>query len=144
LVLKSLTLAKGGEVFVTKMPVVRISDLAEAMVELLAPGFGRRASDIGTVEIGAKPGEKLYEELVSGEEILRSVELDDMFVITPAFKGIYQSINYEYAGAVSPEAARGSYVSLSKEPLDKDDIKEYLVENGILENAEEYFYRALV
>src|SRR3989304_5758085 len=81
---------KGGEVFVTKMPVVRIPDLAEVMREILAPLYGYRPSDIDIIEIGAKPGEKLYEELMSEEEVCRSIGLMDMFVVTPAFKSIYQ------------------------------------------------------
>jgi FlaA1/EpsC-like NDP-sugar epimerase len=40
LVLQSVMISKGGEVFVTKMPVVRIPDLAEVMIKLLAPKYG--------------------------------------------------------------------------------------------------------
>src|ERR1700731_2359007 len=46
LVMDSLFLARGGEIFVTKMPVVRIGDLAEVMIEELAGDFGYRAGDI--------------------------------------------------------------------------------------------------
>lgn len=138
LVLKSTTLSRGGEVFVTKMPVVRISDLAEVMLELLAPRYGHKASDIEVVEIGAKPGEKLYEELISDEEIHRSLELDDMFVITPAFKGIYHSINYDYDGVVSRRIDK-SYVSVNEKPMDKEVIKNYLAEKGVLEKVAGFY-----
>ena len=133
LVLKALTIAKGGEVFVTKMPVARISDLAEVLIETMAPVFGRKPSDIRTVGIGAKPGEKLYEELMSDEEVSRSMELDDMFVITPAFKSIYQSIDYSYSDVVSTGLKR-SYVSATETPLEKGELREYLLKNGLLEN----------
>ena len=46
LVLKSLIHARGGEVFVTKMPVARIPDLAEVMVEILAPKMAISQSEI--------------------------------------------------------------------------------------------------
>ena len=43
LVMDSLFLARGGEIFVTKMPVLRIGDLAEVMIEELASEYGYRA-----------------------------------------------------------------------------------------------------
>ena len=132
LVLKSLTLAKGGEVFVTKMPVVRIPDLAEVMIELIAPRYGYDPSDIEIVEIGAKPGEKLYEELMSEEERTRSLELKDMFVITPAFKAIYDIIEYKYPDTVSEYVGK-TYISANESPMSKEELKKYLLDNKILD-----------
>ena len=40
LVIESAFMARGGEVFVTKMPVINIADLASVMIEILAPKFG--------------------------------------------------------------------------------------------------------
>jgi len=134
LVLKSITLSKGGEVFVTKMPVVKIIDLAEVIIKLLAPKYGYNPSDIKIIEIGAKAGEKMHEELMSDEETQRSIELKDMFVITPAFKAIYQSIRYEYPDAVSTKLQQ-SYVSSNVEPLNKDEMVKYLIENRVLEDV---------
>ena len=71
LVLEAAMLACGGEVLVTKMPVMRIIDLAQAMIELLAPKAGLDPDKITIRYIGAKPGEKLYEELMSQEEASR-------------------------------------------------------------------------
>ncbi|MBV6517718.1 MAG: capsule biosynthesis protein CapD [Candidatus Brocadia sp.] len=140
LVLKSVTISKGGEVFVTKMPIVRIPDLAEVMIEFLAPRYGYRPSDIKIEKIGAKPGEKLYEELMSEEEVHRSLELKDMFVITPAFKSIYEAIKYEYPDIISDRLQK-SYVSTTEEPLSKNAIKKYLMDNKIFGQIEEGFHR---
>ncbi|MEW6001833.1 MAG: SDR family NAD(P)-dependent oxidoreductase [Nitrospirota bacterium] len=142
LVLKSVVISRGGEVFVPKMPVVRIPDLAEVMVEILVPRYGYEPSEIEIIAIGAKPGEKLYEELMSEEEIHRSMELEDMFVITPAFKSIYQAIKYEYPDTVS-ERVYKSYISLTEEPLNKEGLEKYLIENKVLEKIEEGFYGKL-
>jgi FlaA1/EpsC-like NDP-sugar epimerase len=136
LVLKSVLISRGGEVFVTKMPVVRIPDLAEVMIKLLAPRYGYKPSDIKTTQIGAKPGEKLYEELMSDQEASRSLELKDMFVVTPAFKSLFKSIKYKYTGAVSSKIKR-SYISENEPPLNKKEIEKYLVENKVLEKVEE-------
>jgi len=73
LVLQAGTMAQGGEVFVLDMGVqVRIADLARNMIDLAGlsirdPETG--AGDIEIVEIGLRPGEKLYEELLIGNDL---------------------------------------------------------------------------
>lgn len=132
LVLKSITLARGGEVFVTKMPVVRIPDLAQVMIDLLARRYGHRPADIKVVEIGAKPGEKLFEELMSSEEITRSLELRDMFVITPAFKSIYEKIDYNYPEIVSERVPK-PYISTSGKAMTRGAIKKFLIDHKVVD-----------
>jgi FlaA1/EpsC-like NDP-sugar epimerase len=139
LVLQSIVHAKGGEVFVTKMQVVRIPDLAEVMIDMLAPKYGYKPSDITIKEIGVKPGEKLYEELISEEEVPRSIELKDMFVVIPAFRSIYDKIHYEYHDILS-ENVKKSYISADEEPMKKETLRRYLEENKIIERLEEGFY----
>jgi FlaA1/EpsC-like NDP-sugar epimerase len=139
LVLQSVLISRGGEVFVTKMPVVRIPDLAEVMIKLLAPKYDYSPSDIKTIEIGMKAGEKLYEELMSHQEVPRSIELKDMFVVTPAFKALFQSIRYEYPDTVATQIQK-SYVSENENPLNKDEIEKYLIDNRVLEKVEESYY----
>ncbi|KJR41105.1 polysaccharide biosynthesis protein CapD [Candidatus Magnetoovum chiemensis] len=134
LVLKSLLIAKGGEVFITKMPVVRIQDLADVLIEMLAPRYGYNPSDVKIIEIGAKPGEKLYEELISEEEVHRSIELEEaFFVVTPAFKAIYEKISYIYTHVSSSIPPKRAYVSASEQAMDKPSIKKYLSVNKVLE-----------
>ncbi len=72
-VLSCLEAMVGGEVFVPRMPSVRIGDLAEA----IAPGCVRDY-------IGIRPGEKLAEALISADESYRTVDLGDHFVISPS------------------------------------------------------------
>ena len=79
LVLKSAWLACGGEVFVTKMPVIRIKDLAAALCELIPGG-----AESGIEIIGPKPGEKMYEELVNDEEVRRTYDFGEFLVVVPA------------------------------------------------------------
>jgi FlaA1/EpsC-like NDP-sugar epimerase len=83
LMLTALEDAHGGEVFVLKMPALRIADLAEAMREQLAPLHGLSADEIEIREVGARRGEKFYEELVSDEELTRCLETDEMYVLLP-------------------------------------------------------------
>lgn len=132
LVLASAFLAKGGEVFVSKMPVVRINDLAKAMIELLAPKFGRDPASVGIKVVGVKPGEKLFEELLNEEETRRTVELRDYFAILPAFKSVYQAIEYNYDSVVAEKIDR-PYNSRLEHPMSLDVLKDYLNRNRILE-----------
>jgi UDP-N-acetylglucosamine 4,6-dehydratase len=64
----------GGEVFVPKLPSMRMMDLAEAV----APGCAVRT-------VGIRPGEKLHEVLMSEDEARQTLEFDDMYVIQPMF-----------------------------------------------------------
>ena len=143
LVLQSASIAKGGEVFVTKMPVVKIADLAEAMIEIVAPRYGFGPSDIQIEIVGSRPGEKLYEELMSEEEVRRSLELKDMFVVTPAFKSVYGQILYVYPDIIS-QTCEKSYVSANEAPMSKDLIRQYLLDNKVITITEEITYGELV
>jgi UDP-N-acetylglucosamine 4,6-dehydratase len=63
----------GGEIFVPKIPSMRLTDMAES----IAPGCEVEC-------IGIRPGEKLHEVLVSEDEARNTLEVDDMYIIQPA------------------------------------------------------------
>ena len=132
LVLRSSERAIGGEVFVLKMKAVRIVDLIKATVELVAPKFGYEPEKIEIKKIGSKPGEKLYEELMNEEETSRAIELEDMFVIIPAFRPIYSKKEYRYENVVQ-EGVDKPYVSKNERFLTVEEIKEYLKEEKVIE-----------
>jgi len=130
LVMESCFLAHGGEVFVTKMPVVRIEDLAHVMIQELADGYGHAPADIGIEVIGVKPGEKMYEELLNEEEIRRSVELERYFVVKPAFH-VYPDAEYCYDGDRGARTT-GAYNSTQEAPLSRAELTDYLRKTGLL------------
>lgn len=136
LVIDSAMLAKGGEVFITKMPVVRIEDMAKAMIEELAPRYGYAPKDIQITEIGTKPGEKLYEELMSPEETRRALELKKYFSVLPAFRGIYHDIQYDYSDMVSTTVTN-PYVSAEETPFSVEEIRSLLKEYKLLGTPDE-------
>jgi len=72
-VIRCIEQMEGGEVFVPKIPSMRVIDLAKAI-----------APEAKIDVIGIRPGEKLHEVLVNEDEARHTVELDDMFVIQPA------------------------------------------------------------
>lgn len=77
LVLQAGSLAKGGEIFVLDMgEPVKIVDLANKMIQL----SGEKNSQIKVVESGIRPGEKLYEELLTNEELTEEKVFEKIFV----------------------------------------------------------------
>ncbi|MES0488506.1 MAG: SDR family NAD(P)-dependent oxidoreductase [Leptospirales bacterium] len=133
LVLRASILAKGGEVFVTKMPVMKIVDLAHAMIDLAAPLFGKKPEDIGIDIIGKKPGEKIYEELMTEEETHRAIELNEMFVVKPAFPPIYENIDYHAYSDIKSLNVTNPYLSSEEPAMTVEQVKKYLQENRIIE-----------
>lgn len=134
LVIESAYLAKGGEIFVTKMPVIRIRDLAEVMIRELAPLHGHRPENIKIEVIGSKAGEKMYEELMNHEEIRRVWELERYFVVLPAFMSFYKDVAYEYPGIVSKDLEK-PYHSGNEVPLSQEQLTDFLRGNSLLEEA---------
>lgn len=132
LVMDSVFLSQGGEVFVTKMPAVCIADLAEVMIEELAPCYGYSPDAIEIEIIGSKPGEKLYEELMNDEETRRTVELPNYFVVTPAFKSVYQDIDYCYPEMLDNPPDQ-PYNSSLQQPMSQADLGNFLLKNHLLE-----------
>jgi UDP-N-acetylglucosamine 4,6-dehydratase len=71
-VLDSLARMQGGEIFVPKIPSVRINDIAEA----IAPGCTRKY-------VGIRPGEKLHEVMVAEDDARNTLEFAEHFAILP-------------------------------------------------------------
>lgn len=78
LILSSLQVGKGGESFVFKMPVVRLGDLARSVWNAVNSTEPYREE-----AQGLRPGEKMYEELLTEEEAARAVEMADMYAVLP-------------------------------------------------------------
>ena len=81
LILSATTLAKGGETFVLKMPLISLKDLFDSMKEILACKYGYKPSQIKTKIIGTRPGEKLVEYLLNEFEMENVLETKDFFII---------------------------------------------------------------
>ncbi len=73
-VLSSLERMRGGELFVPKIPSMRVTDLAAAV-----------APEARLDYIGIRPGEKLHEEMISLDDARRTIDIGDRYVIQPEF-----------------------------------------------------------
>lgn len=72
LVMKAFEIMQGGELYVKKIPSMRIMELAKAI-----------APKLDTHIIGIRPGEKVHEQMISTEDARHTLEFDDYYIIQP-------------------------------------------------------------
>ena len=115
LVRNAATKAQGGEIFILKMPALKVVDLANALREELMDG---KSGDVELKYVGRRPGEKIEEELLTAEERPYTREEDDMFIFDP-FGDIIDS-------------ERKAFATDNIKLMSKDEIKTYLRENDLI------------
>ena len=130
LVIESVGVGRSGDVVVTKMPAVRVIDLAEVMISECAPLCGRRPQDIPIEIIGTKPGEKTFEELVNDEEVRRALELSKYLVVRPALMPS-KDWKVDYPDVITFDVVK-PYTSEAEPKLTKDQLAEILSQHGLL------------
>lgn len=126
LLLKAAALAHGGEVFVFKMPVARLGDLVDAAVDHYLALLGRSSEVVERATIGARPGEKAYEELMTEDESRRAKDIGDMYVLLPALD-VHQSLAAAYAEALP--AAVGAYRSDGGQVMAPDEVRRLVADS---------------
>ncbi len=73
-VLSCLNMMQGGEIFIPKIPSMKISDMAHSL-----------APDLDMREVGIRPGEKLHEQMITRDDGRQTIALNDRYIITPQF-----------------------------------------------------------
>lgn len=136
LIFEATKIAQGGEVFILKMSALKIKDLAEVLLKELALKYGYKAKQIKIKEVGARPGEKLYERLLSLPEAEYALEMRRMFVIPPVIenpnlkkRAISQKIAYWQGLGAKPI---GNKQIKTNKLLNKVQIKKLLKDSEIL------------
>jgi len=116
-VISCFSLAKGGEIFVPKIPSLKVIDLARIM-----------APHLGTHVIGIRPGEKLHEAMITEDEARAAVELPDRYVIRPL---IYQDLHsyHPEEKTVSEEFRYSS--EINPDWMDESEVASILTELGL-------------
>lgn len=112
LMLYSAYISRGGEIFISKMNALKIDDLAEAMIKK----YGRSTKQV----IGKKPGEKLFEEFMTEEEMFRAYENKDMYIVFPHSLTIDHSV---YQGFKKVKDIKNSK---EIKPLTRNEIMRFL------------------
>ena len=126
LVIYAFLNAKPGDIFVQKAPAATVGDLAQAIKELL----GR---DEAVKIIGTRHGEKLYESLISREEMVRAIDHGDYYRI-PADN---RDLNYERYFTEGERGLEqlGDYTSHNTHRLDVEGVKKALLGLDIVQQA---------
>ena len=113
----------GGEIFISKMDSFKIIDLAKALnVE----------GELKTKIIGLKPGEKLYEELITDEESNRTIFKEGYYILLPSSIDIMsEKIKSKYIAYENMEKI-GSSMNSHKDNISVEDIFKLLRENSFV------------
>lgn len=120
LILKAITISKGGEVFVLKMPIIRMSDLVDVMIEEVTKKYNIMEA-ITVKEIGLRPGEKMYEELMMSNEASVAIETEHMYIIPSIFnKSDYNNKKYM------------SRHQESEETISREILREWIIEESLI------------
>lgn len=125
LTIKAMKEAKGGEIFVLKMPVIALRDLVKVITEETCRNYNIDIKEIKVEEIGMRPGEKMYEELMTHDESLTAWELSDMFII-PSIKG--KQNEYENI----QKAETGTYSSADQKIISLEEVRKLVLQQNLI------------
>lgn len=120
LVFKAAEIARGGEIFIFKMPVIKLGDLADVLIERLAPKYGYRPESIKMEIIGIRDGEKMYEHLLNEEESRSAFETSDMFILVPP----KWENTLPYDGAIKIQ--QRAYRTDNQTAMDKEEFRKFI------------------
>lgn len=112
LILQAGEIAGGNEIFILKMPALNIVDLAEVMIELLAPKYGFTPDELKIEYMGKRLGEKMFEELMTTDELGHVIDNGELFVLNPEYSP-NENKNFDYNSHLARK-------------LSKDEIKDVL------------------
>ncbi|MGE5473214.1 MAG: UDP-N-acetylglucosamine 4,6-dehydratase family protein [Ignavibacteriales bacterium] len=124
LIIKAADNSVGGEIFVLKMPVIKLEDLVHAIIDLMCEKYSINSSEVRIKEIGLRPGEKMYEELMTEQEATQATEHEGFFTIFPPHKLPVISVN--------PISKTKAYRADQYTPISRDEIKEILLKEDLI------------
>ena len=113
MVLWALKNAKGGEIFVPKIPSYKITDVAKAI-----------SPECDIEIIGIRPGEKLHEEMISMSDSINTVDLGKYFAILPSDSKKIKDFYINEKNAISVEKGFTYNSGTNPDFLSVDDLKE--------------------
>lgn len=118
----------GGEVFILKMPVIKLQDLAEVVVEETCSSLNIEKEEVELQKIGLRAGERRFEELMTKDESEYAFDLGNMY-------SVISSMNSEYLHEFYDKYKKtrvGSYNSNDEVVLNKEQVRNLLKEDGLV------------
>lgn len=122
LIFKAVKFTKGGETFVWKMKTLKVIDLAQAMINKYSQG-----REISMLIKGKGEGEKMHEEILSEEELSRTMEMDNLYILFPMVD--YSDVKNRHQGA--KQIANPVIASNMGQHLSPDEIDKLLLETEV-------------
>jgi UDP-glucose 4-epimerase len=126
LVLFAFNMATGGELFVQKSPACTIADLASAVAEIFGSKKGLRV-------IGTRHGEKIYESLLTREEMSKAVDAGDYFVVPIDARDLNYASYYD--SGIATKAQVEDYTSHNTRRLSISEVEELLLSLDYVQEA---------
>lgn len=122
LIFKASLFAKGGEIFILKMPVIKLGDLVDVIIETYAEKYHYKKEDIEKRIIGLRPGEKMFEELMTETEASVAYETDELLIIPPQLE--MPSISCKVSDYPNARYCKHKgYSSRDIKPISKEETK---------------------
>lgn len=124
LLLNSMKIAEGGEILIWKMPVVKVKDLADVVLDIILERRSNLKNNISIIETGIRSGEKLFEELLTSQEAELAYENNEMFLLPSPH-------NSSFVPAGFIECNQKSYRSDKQMFINKEEIKTWILEDVV-------------
>ncbi len=115
MVLEAIKSMQGGELYVKKIPSMRMPDLARA----IAPGLKIK-------EIGIRPGEKIHEQMITKEDARNTIDMGEYYIILPEIN--MEHINYRYSNAKTVDENFEYHSGNNDRWLSVDDMRKLIEE----------------
>lgn len=132
LVLDTVGHMRGGEIFILKMPVIKLQDLAEVMIEELCKKYGKDPRSIKIKKIGIKPGEKVDEVLMTDDEAKMAYDLKDKFMILSHINALTEKFDRTFYPNLKNLNNLGGYSVKDIKPLNKEQIKKLICSANLI------------
>lgn len=126
-------LSQGDEIFILKMPAIRIIDLAEVMRDVYAPQYGLEPNEILINIVGVRCGEKINEILLTSDEATSAFENKEMFLIVPCDPSAVTSLSTSIPKGFE-NVQIGSFSSEDAILLTKEEIRQLLTDHFSIED----------
>ncbi|MEY8764937.1 MULTISPECIES: SDR family NAD(P)-dependent oxidoreductase [Clostridium] len=128
LIMDAAEKSHGGEAFVLKMPVIRLLDLVQVVVEEICKKSDIDLNSIKIENIGLRAGERKFEELMTYEESQIAYDLGGMYAVIP---NTYVGELDKYY-KLKKKAKAGSYNSSDLIPITKEEVRKLLIGEGLI------------
>jgi UDP-N-acetylglucosamine 4,6-dehydratase len=127
LIFKAIKWGSGGEIFIPKLPAIKVTDLIQILQE-------KHHTQVNTKIIGLRPGEKIHELMINEAEFDRTLEFDDLFII----RSNIEKYTKEYVSLIPKDETinlgKNQYFknySSENSIVSKDYAKDFLISIGI-------------